>query len=489
MMKTKNIFVTAVLLGCFIGAAAQDVTVLHMKDGTTKRYQNGLKQSTSIDFYGYTPSNFNYTSHETTVHENGYTANWGVNQVLKRNGEYVVGLLWYDNIPNNFKAQHGVCFGTEAGLTVDNSLMKVYASDAKVLLNQSTYNMSHLSDGHYHYMWIGASKSNSAMMYFFQNELETPDTLVNYITTSLEKGKTYYYRLFSEGKVLEGGQEKTVVLYGDECSFRVPRVMDDYGYFAYPCATDEALAAFATAHLDTLAVPSWKQLEPLWNKWRAADEGKDFDLSTYITTEQFDDGTGYRLNRIPDEFYTWAANREIVIDPFDVADISKIYDSNSQDSIYSVTLDSITNVDPKWGVPGGKYVRFEPVLTSVNHSITYRSPGVMAGVRYKLQLNFAPETNEDAAPDSTCFLPTKIRVYTIENGTATRIELPAGDNKGTAVIPATETTTIEVENFSTATMGLDMYYNTMVLNSELRKGLYNRILRVAEIRLIPMKNE
>lgn len=486
MMKTKNIFVTAVLLGCFIGAAAQDVTVLHMKDGTTKRYQNGLKQSTSIDFYGYTPSNYNYTSQGTTMHENGYTANWGVNQVLKRNGEYVVGLLWRDDIPNNFKAQHGVCFGTEAGLTVDNCLMKVYASDAKVLLNQSTYNMSYLYDGHYHYMWIGASKSNSAMMYFFQNELETPDTLVNYITTPLEKGKTYYYRLFSEGKMLEGGQEKTVVLYGDECSFRVPHVMDDYGYFSYPCATDEALAAFATAHLDTLAVPTWKQLEPLWNKWRAADEGKNFDLSAYITTEKFDDGTGYRLNRIPDEFYTWAANREIVIDPFDVAEISKMYSSSENDSVNTVTEEKVYNVDSKWGVPGSKYIRFVPIVNTLNHKMTYRSDDVMAGVHYKLQLNFAPETDEDA--DQSYLLPTKIRVNSIDGNVSTQIELPT-DVKSVTDIPATQTTTIEVENYSVATMGLNLQFETRVGNVELRKGLYNRILRIAEIRLIPMKNE
>ena len=38
----------------------------------------------------------------------------------------------------------------------------------------------------------------------------------------------------------------------------------------------------------------------------------------------FDDGTGYRLNRIPHEFYTWLTHREIVIDPYEhILDISK----------------------------------------------------------------------------------------------------------------------------------------------------------------------
>ena len=496
-MKTKIILLTAALLGCFIGTAAQDVTILHMKDGTTKRYTNGVKWATSMDFYEYTPTKSALVNHSTT-HENGYVCDWGVNQVLKMDGEYLIGLFWQDEVPYNFHSVSGVCFGTEPGLTVDNCQQKVYSSDAMVKLintggNTNSGSLWSLLNEHAHYMWIGPRKSSKAQMacedkiyYGMQYELVTVDTLLNYITTPLEKGKTYYYRIFSEGKVLEGGQEKTVVFYDDERSFRVPRVMGDFGYYAYPCATEEALTAFANAHLDSLATLTWQQLEPLWNKWRATDEGKNYDLSADITSEKFDDGTGYRLNRIPDEFYTWAANREIVIDPFDVAEISMTVDNKGYD-VFAATADSVANVDPKWGVPGGKYVRFLPVIPTVNHAITYRSDEVVAGVRYKLQFNFAPETDENA--DSTYFLPTKVRIRAKATSMNTFQNLSFPNDAKYIEVSATEATSVIVEGFEAIGMGLDLKYEPRVTSSELGQGTHNRIMRIAEIRLIPMKGE
>ena len=313
------------------------------------------------------------------------------------------------------------------------------------------------------------------------------DTIANFIRTPLEVDHTYYYRTFSEGKALVGGEEQTVVFYGEERSFRVPRIMADYVYYPYLRATDKALAAFAAAHLpDSIAVPTWKQWEPLWNLWRATDEGKNYDLSADITTEEFDDGTGYRLNRIPDEFYTWIANREIVIDPFNVLEIPRVYDSTVKDSVYTMTLSYIENVDEKWGIPGGKYIRFEPLITTMNQSITYRSKEVVPGVRYKLQMNLAPETGEES---EVYMLPTKLRVYSISGDKSDEIDLPGKEAKGGVTIPTTETTTIEMDNFSTTAVGLDLRYQTAVSNAEIRRGQFNRILRIAEMRLTPVTDE
>ena len=488
-MNTKNIFLSVVLMVCGIGATAQDVTVLHMKNGTTKRYTNGLKESIYIDFYEHT-SGKTFSPDYTTTHENGYNVNWGVNYVTQLNGDYIVGLYWEDNVPVNFHAKHGICFGTEAGLTVDNCKKKVYATDAQVSVRGNINSMGNISQAindHTHYMWIGPWKEKYLAMYLDNITLVTTDTLENYITTHLEKGQTYYYRFFSEGQVIEDGQQKTVVFYDDERSFRVPRVMDDFEYYPYPQGSKAAMAGFAAAHFEGVTAPTWKQIEPLWNKWRTTDEGKNIDLSADITTEQFDDGTGYRLNRIPDEFYTWMANREIVIDPFDVAEISKIYDAILKDSFETWTPYFVTDVDDKWEVPGGKYVRFDQNTPTLNHFVTYRSNEVVAGMRYKLQLNFAPETDSLA----TVFerLPTKIRVYTVNREELNQISLPTDDSKNTTTIPSTEVTTIEVENFSTENMGLNLRIQTHVSNIEQRKALFERTLRIAEIRLIPMKNK
>ena len=487
MMKNKTILLLMAFIGCMIRAAAQDVTILHMKDGTTKRYTNGVKGKTSINFFDYIPAK-TYTPDYTSKHENDHVTEWNVNQVCQINGEYVVGLFWEDNVPSNFKASHGVLFGTAPGLTVDNFQEKMYATDARVKLGYDSGPLSYVTNEHTHYMWIGSKINSSMPMSIDEKRFESYDSTANFIRTPLEVNHTYYYRTFSEGKALVGGEEQTVIFYGEERSFRVPRIMADFAYYPYPCATDEALAAFVSAHLpDTIAVPTWQQWEPLWNLWRATDEGKNYDLSADITTEQFDDGTGYRLNRIPDEFYTWMANREIVIDPFDVAEISKIYDAILKDSFETWTPYFVTDVDDKWEVPGGKYVRFDQNTPTLNHFVTYRSNEVVAGMRYKLQLNFAPETDSLA----TVFerLPTKIRVYTVNREELNQISLPTDDSKNTTTIPSTEVTTIEVENFSTENMGLNLRIQTQVSNNEQRKALFERTLRIAEIRLIPMKNK
>ena len=485
MMKTRTILLIIAIMGCFASAAAQDVTILHMKDGTTKRYTNGVKGATSIQFFDYAPAK-TYAPDYTSKHENDYVAEWNVNQVCQIGGEYVVGLFWEDNLPSNFKAISGVLFGTAPGLTLDNCQEKMYATDAYVQYHYSGY-LSVVTDEHTHYMWIGSKIKKSMCMNIDGKNFISYDTIANFIRTPLEIDHTYYYRTFSEGKALVGGEEQTVVFYGEERSFRVPRIMADYVYYPYLRATDKALATFAAAHLpDSIAVPTWKQWEPLWNLWRATDEGKNYDLSADITTEEFDDGTGYRLNRIPDEFYTWIANREIVIDPFNVLEIPRVYDSTVKDSVYTMTLSYIENVDEKWGIPGGKYIRFEPLITTMNQSITYRSKEVVPGVRYKLQMNLAPETGEES---EVYMLPTKLRVYSISGDKSDEIDLPGKEAKGGVTIPTTETTTIEMDNFSTTAVGLDLRYQTAVSNAEIRRGQFNRILRIAEMRLTPVTDE
>ena len=484
-MKTRTILLIIAFMGCFTDVVAQDVTILHMKDGTTKRYTNGAKGATSIQFFDYAPAK-TYAPDYTSKHENNYVAEWNVNQVCQIDGEYVVGLFWEDNLPSNFKAISGVLFGTAPGLTLDNCQEKKYATDAYVQYHYSGY-LSVVTDEHTHYMWIGSKIKKSMCMNIDGRNFISSDTIANFIRTPLEIDHTYYYRTFSEGKALVGGEEQTVVFYGEERSFRVPRIMADYVYYPYLRATDKALATFAAAHLpDSIAVPTWKQWEPLWNLWRATDEGKNYDLSADITTEKFDDGTGYRLNRIPDEFYTWIANREIVIDPFDVAEITRGFDSTIKDSVNIANPNYIENVDEKWGVPGGKYVRFEPVIFTVNYSVNYRNDEVVPGVRYKLQLNFPPETDEENMAEK---YPTKICVYSINGSKSDKITLPGEDKKGAVTIPVTETTTIEVDNFSTTAVGLNLQYQTAVLNNEWRKKIFNRVMRIAEMRLTPVTDE
>ena len=476
----KNSILLAVILLCSIAATAQDAIVLHMKDGTTRRFPNGQRETTHIRFYDYVPTDIEKPRWDYTIstkHDNGYSTEWDVNSVWHIENQYAVGMFWKDDFPQIFQLRHGLCFGTKPNLSFDNCEQKAYSTDAQIKENNystATYSFSS-SYPSCHYMVIGQKMTGDMRMDVKRNggayaQFFLADTLNNRINTYLEPGQTYYYRTFAEGQVAG----KAEVFYGKEHSFTVPRVMADFGYYPYVKGTDEAVAAF-NAHYPEGVVVTWDDLERFWNLWRASDEGKQIDLTADIATETFDDGTGYRLNRIPDEFYTWITQREVVIDAFDgLTDIKKIPVTNFQTAI----PDSIDNVDAKWNVPGGKYIRFRPALNSLNIDVTYSSNEVAPGVRYKLILNFAPETEYDINDPEMAnqFLSTIVNVY-------------ANDTKivNSELIPATELTTIVIDDFNPMGTSLNLKYETRVSAGQVRSGTYNRTMRIAEARLIPQK--
>ena len=471
---TKTLILAAAMACLAQVAKAQDVTVLHMKDGTTHRFANGIFNSTNISFWSYVPDST--VSSYTTRHNDGYTVDWNADAVWHVNGQYSIGVCWVDDYPTSYyyTCRHGLLFGSTPNLTADHcDSLKYYESDydASMYTNGRNVDLEHV-----HYMIIGQDKLSTR---FIENTaygmvLYLRNVKDNRINAPLEIGKTYYYRTFIEPFVLKDGKRQSEFLYGPEKSIRIPRVMADFGYSANKeAATDEACAAFTAKHInDSLTVLTWDDLKPLWTEWRATDEGSKVDLTADTTTEQFEDGTGYRLNRLPDEFWAWLKRQEIVIDAFD--DLKKVSTTiNASGEIMStVSTDRISNDDAAWGIPGGKYIRFTPLLTTVNHSAMYNSMRVVPGVHYRLQINFAPETQYD---DEESMLPTRVRVEA--NGTTLL------NNQD---VSATSVTTLEVPDFCTTVMGLDLLIATRVTSSQVRNKLYNRILRIAEIRLTPL---
>ena len=467
-MKTRNILFAIALMGSITCSVAQNVTILHMKDGTTRRYTNGSKETTNIRFYEYAPSETD-TPHFTTTHDNGYQATWDVNQVWMIDGKYVVGLFWQSDIPNNFQARHGVCLGTKPGLTVDDCDNKTYATDL---------------DGYpgCHYMVIG-EKWNKYMWMTINVENKEPSFYIydkdnNRIITPLALGQTYYYRTFAECQVEENGQQKTTVMYGTEQSFKVPKLMADFGYANPARFSFDALEAFAKHFPDGVTAPTWEQMESLWNLWLSTDEAKQMDLSANISSMTFDDGQGYTINRIPDEFYNWMINLEIYIDPMDgIFEVSQYQNGQTLELEPTITPRLVSNVDASWGVPGNKYVRFEQNKTTINHSVTYRSDEVVAGVPYEIIIVFAPETVESEQ------LSTKVKVSANAMEDNTSDELVNSKE-----IPADKTTVAQVaEKYSITSMGIDLKIETRVSSAELRQKRFDRNMRIAEIRLKPVK--
>ena len=70
-MKKIIAIITVAFMSCYAGALAQDVIVLHMKDGTTRRYVNGVKERTDINFYKHAPTT-TYTPDDASLTSSSY---------------------------------------------------------------------------------------------------------------------------------------------------------------------------------------------------------------------------------------------------------------------------------------------------------------------------------------------------------------------------------------------------------------------------------
>lgn len=464
-MKTKSILFAIALMGSMTCSLAQDVTILHMKDGTTRRFTNGSKETTSIRFYEYEPETD--TPHFTMTHDTGYQSTWDVNQVWTIDGKFVVGLFWQSDIPDNFQARHGVCLGTKPGVTVDNCDNKTYATD---LGGYPGCHYMVIGEKWKKYMEMTINVAHKESRFFIYDENH------NRLIIPLEIGQTYYYRTFAECQVERSGQQETTVMYGTERSFKVPRLMADFGYANPARFSFEAVDAFAEHFPEGVTPPTWEQMKSLWNQWLLTEEAKQIDLSPYIASESFDDGMGYHITHIPDEFYTWMINREIVIDPMDgIFEVSTYENHETLLAEPTVKPLWVSNVDASWGVPNNRYVRFEPQKTNVNHSVTYRSDEVVAGVPYDVIIVFAPETVESSQ------IPAKIDVNANAVGSASSDKLVSK-----LEVPADKTTTSQVaEKYRITSMGMDLIIKTNASSSELSRNRFNRIMRIADIRFIP----
>ena len=162
----------------------------------------------------------------------------------------------------------------------------------------------------------------------------------------------------------------------------------------------------------------------------------------------------------------------IVIDPID--GLSSVSFSGDEPS---VTYQRVSDVDAQWGIPNNNYVCFEPTSTTINVYALFHSDKVEPGMRYRLQVVFAPETREGKG-----LLPCKVDID-VQDGSNNSIKsLTAGFPAS-----ATEVTTFEADTVEMSQKDFYLKIETSTSNSEIRGKKFNRVFRIAEIRLIPLE--
>lgn len=162
----------------------------------------------------------------------------------------------------------------------------------------------------------------------------------------------------------------------------------------------------------------------------------------------------------------------IVIDPID--GLSSVSFSGDEPS---VTYQRVSDVDAQWGIPNNNYVCFEPTSSTINVYALFHSDKVEPGMRYKVQVVFASETREGKG-----LLPCKVNID-VQDGSNNSIKsLTAGFPAS-----ATEVTTFEADTVEMSQKDFYLKIETSTSNSEIRGKKFNRVFRIAEIRLIPLE--
>lgn len=480
-MKKRNILLAVALLGGMTAVMAQNVTVMHMKDGSSREFFNGVKTSTNISFWGHQPDTIHSTYQYGTESQ---TAPWDVSYWARENHQYIVVLNWDDDVPNQFKPRRGVCFSSQSGVDINNCEKAIETIDVDGLIDCP----SHLA-------YIGNSLPDFILLetVYGNRQPYRPDSMgvdkQNLIQTKLEYGKTYYYRTFAKGYISKNGQPDSVVFYSDEKSFRIPLLAEDCerypgSNFGSVCPEVAAWQAFFQQHFTT--TPTWNLMGNLWQKWMATNEGAQVVDALPKTDLSFDDGELHLLNVVPETFYEWITTREVVANSMEqVLEISKIADpKNEGDSIETCLLTQVTDANPSYNLPNNSYIRMEPVLESyVSHSVTFDlGDAMIPDMKYKAMITFAPETRTELADSTFLFRPSKVRIisYSLQNGKQRSTRIVSAEQ-----VSGTEKTVLECDDVDALH---SMRIETRVSSREYTTTM-NRIFRISEIRLIPIKKE
>ena len=442
------------LLLTFLGGMqllAQHVATVHLKDGSTLKFENGYRQETSMHFIENNPDAVNNDIRFTNADK----------VVQKIANEYVAAIFW-DNpaFMPLLSSMSIVVSSTEQKLTLDN---------CDLIVDYNKYEYYPYSD---YYVVLGSADvlNTSEFGNYMQDNYRIWGFSPN-CDYPLVKGHTYYYRVALRTPYWENDEKKEICNYSEEETFRVPYMMDDCGLVpASLCGPDvifpdsTAWEAFFQQHSVNAPDFYFESFGRLWMEW-LSEHKDEVTVSRELT---FDDGQLHLVDAIPEAFYEWLTHREVVI--------------NSSEQILSVEngqLEAIvTDVDAEWQIPGNCYMRFSPQNRS-NQVITFDASECVPGLNYQMVVTFAPETlySEDYHSD---FRPTMLNIKASQINTEGKKETNNFDNTRYE-IPATEVTRVTIDNVSNIVEAI-VQSNVFIRET----SICSRIIRLAEIRLTPM---
>lgn len=441
-------------------------------------------------------------------------------------GVYIAAMAWKYPLLYEFgNAKTGLCFGTSEDLTVENSdtVFSDVPKDPWLNVNGSigvVGTKSVLPAEANRYMSLRYGEDVWDRSVYTLEDLNGSRPWIGlsnvWFDHLLISGKTYYYRPFIAVYGFENNGEEVLVnpepsstptyLYGEVASFRVPKLVTDFGYedaHDGGICPQQSLDDFAAAHADHFLTHSLYMagmLRPyLMQYLESADARTDFDLAN-IRKETCDNGSVYLPESISDAFCQWldktVVPQEMVVNSLDQV-VPEANDGRSSPQQwtreYNMTSQLVTDVDPSWGVPGNQYMMFAGSSHVSTPMVSFDFSTALPG-KYQVIVTFAPNTLLDNIEEA---IPTKMKVWAYGRGDDGQMVHNNNDARCTNFTPnfsddfveasGKETTTVVISPcYELTSVGCYIKLDVIRSTVERLQNLYDNNLRVAEIRLVPV---
>lgn len=478
---------------------AQDVYIIHYKDGSTQRIPHGIYPG-NLSFWG---DDAEEQGLETLRNQEGQTGyDRGLSQVTDYAKDdalpthYSIFIALKSDVPTTFPLE--LCLGRQAGVTLEQC--------DTVLTFQLPDNS--LSKRWNHILAFG-DFAQAPTLHGTETPWHGPAlnqwlSELRYHRLPLVHGQTYYYRTFAHIPVLQSdGHCNITVAYGPELSFRIPDLAEESGTVPPEVVRNEqdlpsmeAWQQFLDSNFPGHAgLTSQRGLCELWAEWLQTDEGRSATSDLPCTIHDYDNAKVTFYSTIPTEFAVWMRQHEIIWsepEDFQVQTVN-VTTSDGYKSSPITVIEKVDDVNSYWDNPVGSYLRFLPATPENFYQTTVAAKAfvplhkVVPGVSYHLSITFAPETdtlNYQALPT-----PMSIAHWSQDYGYAFEQDVPEKtslySNTGSDAISATDPTTLTFDLAPNALLGRILHVGSNVTPVGIRLRNQSGVFRIAEVRLTP----
>ena len=435
----KRIISAALCVIFSVGLFAQKALIIHKKDGT--KLEIPFKAISSFDFVG-----------KAVVNDGEYTSLSDIQLHSGTNLDVTLTVGFHSDNPYikeatpSYGNNWGILYSTTPNVTVETG-------ELIPLSREQTSTITNLANA-----MCYAKFGESAKIHLDRVDLEFETTY--YIRSFVRGNDKYYYS--KEASINTG--KPTMAFYGADVD------PAQYAETGYVMPTDNAWLSFSGRFPYFYEDGYYESILDIWHKYLTPKRIASIK-SQCSTVYECREGMLYILDNIDDDFGKYA---------FDLYDDAFTMDGYTEDATLKNCDDtSPTHVtcDATWNIPNNCYWEYKGVTISSSQAVKIPfSQPLMASLYYNVEITFAPDVSGAET------LPTKydVSLYGLtKKNTSKKIMQVRNQETNVGAVTVATLDSIQVPCFGEA-------YVEITQSAKRTEKIYSRILRIAQIKVIPI---